>query len=127
MNEVKKLRQTHGWTQLELAEKCGVTLRTIQNWEAGKPMSNSQMKLLHSIANGESAQVLHVGDNSLVNSNNNRVKPSVDAVVEQMMSELSELRKALTDALIVNQKHTDRLLTIIENEQRRWNNGERNN
>lgn len=127
MNEVKKLRQTHGWTQLELAEKCGVTLRTIQNWEAGKPMSNSQMKLLHSIANGESAQVLHVGDNSLVNSNNNRVKPSVDAVVEQMMSELSELRKALTDALIVNQKHTDRLLTIIENEQRRWENGERNN
>lgn len=57
---------------------------------------------------------VNVGDNSLVNSNNNRVKPSGDAVVEQMMVELRELIKALTDAMVANQRTYDRLLAIIE-------------
>lgn len=30
----KKLRKKHGWTQTELAEKLGVSLRTVQNYEA---------------------------------------------------------------------------------------------
>lgn len=117
MNEVKKLREARGWTQLELAEKCGVTLRTIQNWEAGKPMSNAQIKLLQSIANGGITQVSHGDYSPNVNGSSNNVKPSVDAMLDRAMLELAELRKALTDALIVNQRHTDRLLTIIENEQ----------
>lgn len=36
------------------------------------------------------------------------------ASLDKALDEISEMRKALTDALSVNQKHTDRLLSIIE-------------
>lgn len=35
-NEVKKVREVKGLTQKEFADMCGVTQRTVQNWEATK-------------------------------------------------------------------------------------------
>jgi transcriptional regulator with XRE-family HTH domain len=36
MQTVKQLREGKGWTQLELANKIGVTPSTIYNWERGR-------------------------------------------------------------------------------------------
>ncbi len=36
MKTIRQLRDEHGWTQLELAIKLGVTPLTIYNWERGK-------------------------------------------------------------------------------------------
>jgi DNA-binding XRE family transcriptional regulator len=33
---IRKLRQERGWTQLELANRLGVTPVTVYNWERGK-------------------------------------------------------------------------------------------
>ena len=35
-DNIKKFRERKNLTQKQLAEVCGVTLRTVQNWEAGK-------------------------------------------------------------------------------------------
>lgn len=48
--DVKKLREQIGATQQALAEMCGVTLRTVQNWETGKPVPERARKLLEVIA-----------------------------------------------------------------------------
>lgn len=44
--DVKKLRGIKGLTQQDLADKCGVSLRTVQNWEAGKKIPDSVILLL---------------------------------------------------------------------------------
>ncbi len=36
MKTIRELRDEHGWTQLELAIKVGVTPLTVYNWERGK-------------------------------------------------------------------------------------------
>lgn len=133
--DLKKFREEHEVTQQEVAALCKVSVRTIQSWEANNTMPDKYFALLRAVNNIKGNMVTQVSNSdhytnvqdTNVQGNLTVGRPSVDSAVEQMMSELSELRKALTDALIVNQKHTDRLLTIIEKEQRRWDNGERNN
>ena len=36
MKTIRTLREERGWTQLELANKLGVTPATVYNWERGK-------------------------------------------------------------------------------------------
>lgn len=36
MQTIRELRQARGWTQLELANRLGVTPATVYNWERGK-------------------------------------------------------------------------------------------
>lgn len=65
------------------------------------------------IKNGVS-QTSH-GDNSPnINGNANHLI-STPTLLEKALDEISEMRKALTDALVVNQRHTDQLLSILEN------------
>ena len=45
--QVRKARQRLGWTQQEMADALGVSLRTIKHWEAGtRNMSKPVLKLL---------------------------------------------------------------------------------
>lgn len=65
------------------------------------------------IKNGVS-QTSH-GDNSPnINGNANHLI-STHTLLEKALDEISEMRKALTDALVVNQRQTDQLLSILEN------------
>ena len=47
--DVKELRNKCNLTQQELADKCGVTLRTVQNWEKGRTIPDSALILLESL------------------------------------------------------------------------------
>lgn len=49
---VKNLREKIGVSQQELAAMCGVTVRTVQNWEMGKPIPDRAQKLLEVISSG---------------------------------------------------------------------------
>lgn len=51
--DIKELRKKNNLTQQELAEKCGVTLRTVQNWEQGRTIPESAMILLESLVKHE--------------------------------------------------------------------------
>ena len=46
---VKKLREEKRWSQEQLANIAGLSLRTIQRVEAGKPASNETLKSLASV------------------------------------------------------------------------------
>ena len=63
---------------------------------------------------GSVSQTSH-GDNSPnINGNGNHLEPT-SSLLDKALDEIAQMRKALTDALAVNQRNTDRLLTIIEN------------
>jgi len=47
--DVRELRKKHNLTQAQLAVICGVTLRTVQNWEKGRVIPASMLKLLENI------------------------------------------------------------------------------
>lgn len=47
--DVKKIRKNLNLTQIALSEKCGVSLRTIQNWENGQKIPESSIRLLEKI------------------------------------------------------------------------------
>ncbi len=51
--DVKAFRQERGLTQRKLAEICGVTLRTVQNWESGKHLPENVRRHLLAIADAE--------------------------------------------------------------------------
>lgn len=63
---------------------------------------------------GSVSQTSH-GDNSPnINGNGNHLEPT-SSLLDKALDEISAMRQALMDALAVNQRNTDRLLTIIEN------------
>lgn len=63
---------------------------------------------------GSVSQTSH-GDNSPnINGNGNHLEPT-SSLLDKALDEISAMRQALTDALAVNQRNTDRLLNIIEN------------
>lgn len=43
---IKQIRKEYGITQSQLASFFGVNLRTVQNWEAGRPVPESVKKYL---------------------------------------------------------------------------------
>ena len=66
MIDVKELRNQLGITQHELAEKCGVTLRTVQYWEKGKTIPESALILLRSLTSNEIISCQELSDVVLV-------------------------------------------------------------
>jgi len=34
--KIRNLREKNGWTQKDLASRCGVSHRTVENWEQGR-------------------------------------------------------------------------------------------
>ncbi|HPI40033.1 MAG TPA: helix-turn-helix transcriptional regulator [Pseudobdellovibrionaceae bacterium] len=60
ISELKKFRLNHGWTQVELAQKCGVSVATIQNAEAGK--ANLELGTLKKILKVFNKKILFVNN-----------------------------------------------------------------
>lgn len=63
--DVKAFRQERGLTQRALAEQCGVTLRTVQNWESGKRLPENVKRHLLALAGAEANGVPGIGDSRL--------------------------------------------------------------
>lgn len=117
-----------GITMKTFEQKCGLSTGYVTSMRKGfgsDKLSNVLMAfpelnrdwLLYGegeMIKGSVSQTSH-GDNSPnINGNGNHLEPT-SSLLDKALDEISAMRQALTDALAVNQRNTDRLLTIIEN------------
>ncbi len=126
--DVKKLREQIGATQQALAEMCGVTLRTVQNWETGKPVPERARKLLEVIAgnrdvvlsgsakdNGVSVAAA-TGSQVTLNPDTQRFFSTLEKqqeIMSRQLEELAEMRR-LTQK---KDEQIDTLLKLIQAKQ----------
>jgi DNA-binding XRE family transcriptional regulator len=61
-NKIKQYRIDHKLTQKQLAEYLGVTLRTIQHWEAGTRKPKKSIYMLLGISDEELSKLRKDGD-----------------------------------------------------------------
>jgi transcriptional regulator with XRE-family HTH domain len=73
MSELKKIRETKNLTQEELAEKSGISVRTIQRIEAGTTPKGYTLKTL--------AESLEVSENDLLTSETIKEEIVIDEVI----------------------------------------------
>ena len=116
MIDIKKLREQKGLTQKELAERCNVTLRTVQNWEQGKHIPESTLILLEllgfPVREGEIVSSFASGNSVSVS------KSKEDTETDKFLAALERQQELLLEQMKANNKRDeqiDRLLTLLEN------------
>lgn len=92
--KIKEIREKLGLTQQEFAKEIGVHYKTVQNWEAGRPIPESKRELLSKFIDNSSLLQL------------NETKGEDD--------NLRTLIKILKTTLAEKDRQIDRLLSIIE-------------
>lgn len=112
------MREKLGLTQDQLAERCGVTTRTVQNWENGKTIPENNQILLREIMNkGEMVSSSPKdGSISVVAGNDGNV--NVGGETARLISLLEHSQEQIDrHLLLVEEKNRQisRLLNIIEN------------
>ena len=124
--ELKELRQNLGLTQVEMAKKVGVDVKTIQNWESGRKIPASKDGILRSLI--PDAHIVFGGQNVQHGDaiNGNKVVEQIReqetteekvTIIEKVECDLDKIRTELADlkkthAEVVAQN--SRLLAIIE-------------
>lgn len=90
---VKELREDLKLTQQELAYKMGVTLRTIQNWEGGKPVPLASERMLKDLKEGRDVVLPsnNGGGSSGVTHDAERFYAILERQQELMSKQLEEL------------------------------------
>ncbi|MCM8872461.1 MAG: helix-turn-helix domain-containing protein [Paludibacteraceae bacterium] len=114
--DVKKAREYLNVTQHELAELCGVTLRTIQNWESGKPIPKNKVKLLQTLIESNNKQPMNVYMPSIVDQEKENLYNTLKTQQElaaKMIDELSQFRQMIQK----KDEHIEKLLAIITNKE----------
>ena len=100
-----EFRKSLGLTQEEFAERCGATVRSVQNWEQGGTITPQIMKLFQYIESemlsGKGAVALD--HSTAVSGNDNQQNIELGKVTERFITLLEE-----------KDRQIDRLLTIIE-------------
>lgn len=130
--DIKKFREANNLTQKQLSDICGVTLRTVQNWEAGKNVPNNILRLLQSIApqgviispsantesnsgNINSSVAQHVkGTGHHISGTGNISEGVPTTMLQQALNEITEMRKLLADEMRNNNEQIERLISLLE-------------
>lgn len=120
-NDIKKFREDNHLTQKELADKCGVTLRTVQNWEAGKTVPDNIIKLLQKInGEGETVSAISTGKGiSIATGKSGKV--NMNGETERLLSLLEHSQTQIDKHIALAQEkdqQISRLITLIENMQK---------
>jgi DNA-binding XRE family transcriptional regulator len=87
---IKKEREKLDFTQTELAEKIGVSLRTVQNHENGEVIPGSKYKILRNVFGDNIAQNNVHGDNINKDSSN-----TTDKFIELLKAKDEQINKLL--------------------------------
>lgn len=123
--DIKQIRERNNLTQKQLSELCGVTLRTVQNWEANKMVPEAIMKYLQTLElNGEiiapntrvnSSVEQHVNGDGNKFSGVGDVSDGVSsAMLQQALNEVTEMRKLLAESLRNTNDLSQRIMSLLE-------------
>lgn len=110
MIDIRKLREKLNLTQQGLADKCGVTLRTVQNWEKGKNIPESALRLLRTM---EYESISHPTNNN--NKENEEENPyyQINDRILKLVEKQHDLTERYLNALKKRDEQIDKLLSII--------------
>lgn len=125
--DVKALREKLQMTQHELADNCGVTVRTVQNWEDGRKIPVAMMKLLKNIEDSheiissfnqdKSVNVESGNGNTIhINADTERIFAHLERqqdIMSRQLEEIVEMRKLAQK----KDEQIDVLLKMIQSAQ----------
>lgn len=132
-DNIKKFRERKNLTQKQLAEVCGVTLRTVQNWEAGKTIPDNIVKLIQTL-NGKDEMISQLlfgcgGNGKTINSpveqrvngDGNKFSGSGDvsdgvpaSLLQQALDEITQMRQLLSESVKNTNDLSQRLMNLLE-------------
>ena len=104
MKYSKEWRERLGFTQLELSKLCGVSIRTVQNWDMGGNVPAASLYKLEAIENG--------GAPSPKPSGNSEASASQQGL-EALTDEIVALRKFYEDQLTRKDEMIEKLITAL--------------
>ena len=118
--DVKKLREKFNYTQAQFAEMCGVTLRTVQNWEKGKKIPTSTEKLLNLINEGKivTSNLVSESKDSVATDKENDVTPTFDtkrffSTLEKQLEIMCRQLEEMTELRKQTQKKDEQIETLL--------------
>jgi transcriptional regulator with XRE-family HTH domain len=117
MLDVKKFREAHGLTQQDLADKCGVSLRTVQNWEKGKNIPESSLKLLQSLGAGGENVSSFAAENSVSVAAGNGSNVNVGTETERFIAAIERQQDIVLrqlETMAKRDEQIDRLISLLE-------------
>ncbi|WP_340074305.1 helix-turn-helix transcriptional regulator [Leptobacterium sp. I13] len=97
---IKKYREENGLTQMQLAEKLGVSFRTVQNYESGHPIPKSKLVLFRSLF--KNGHMDHHKDTSEIDQKFKGI--SFDEIAMYCMAHDEELMKNKTFSTYIENK-----------------------
>lgn len=97
--DIKKLREKFNYTQAQLAEICGVTLRTVQNWENGKVIPPAMLKLLESIESNEMISSGNASENGVSVAAGNGSQINLNQYTERFFATLEKQQELMSRQL----------------------------
>lgn len=101
-----EFRKSLGLTQEEFAEKCGATVRSVQNWEQGGTITPQNMKLFRYIEDeilaGKGA--VAIDHSTAVSGSGNHLNPDIVGVTEKFIAILEEKDRQISRLLSLLEK-----------------------
>ena len=104
MKYSKEWRERLGLTQLELSKLCGVSIRTVQNWDMGGNVPAASLYKLEAIENGGAPSPKPNGSN-----------PDLACLprLEALAADVAALRKTVDDQLAKKDEMIEKLITAL--------------
>lgn len=107
MNYSKEWRERMGYTQAQLAKACGVTLRTVQNWDMGSNVPASSLYKLEALETSGK-----VNGNCVAAAPNTQTNVNQQAL-DAFTAEIAALRRMFEDQLARKDDMIEKLITAL--------------
>lgn len=98
--EVKKIREELGLSRQNFANKIGVDRRTVANWEQGKLIPESKIKLLKLISLGNSAEMVSASPTEK-NEARNQTIDHLNREILQLNDHIKSLKESIVDKNLI--------------------------
>lgn len=114
-DDIKRLRNLLGCTQEEFAQLLGTTARSVQNWEQGKPITKSKLKIFERLVSkypDESFTFFRVNDSPGAGLGN-EVTGLSSADLNKLIGEMASQRKDFMSQLKKKDEQIDSLIKLL--------------